>query len=270
MKHTILSVTIDDIDDNDLVLLLQKWLNSNEKKVIVTPNPEMVLLAQKKKKFSELLRKSDLAIADGVGLRFAIAALSDEKMLNRHTGVDLVQVLSAICAQSKKRVLLFGGENDSAKKTKKVLLKAFPSLSVKYYDPGYLEGGVLHIEIPDEVIRKIKAHKPDVLFVALGHGKQECFIHQIIHDLPSVRIAAGIGGSFESISSLKPRAPGWMRRKGLEWLWRVSIEARRIHRILRAIIIFPAVVIWGTIKERRFFKAVKKVYPEILHQIKNV
>ncbi len=270
MKHNILSVRIDDIDDRDLIILLQKWIDSNEQKIIVTPNPEMVLLALKKKKFSELLQNSHLAIPDGVGLRFAVAALSEDKLLNRHTGVDLVQVLSSICAQSNKRVLLFGGEHESAKKTQKVLNKLFPSLRVRYLDPGRLKGGVENVEVPDVVINKIKRFEPDVIFVALGHGKQERFIHQYLNQLPSVVIAAGIGGSFESISGSKPRAPGWMRRKGLEWLWRVFIEPKRTHRILRAIFIFPGVVIWSTIKQRTFIKSIKKVYPEILNQIKKV
>jgi N-acetylglucosaminyldiphosphoundecaprenol N-acetyl-beta-D-mannosaminyltransferase len=270
MKHDVLSVRIDDIDDNDLVIMLQNWVDSDEQKIIVTPNPEMLLLARQKKKFAELLQNSHLAIPDGVGLRFAIAALSDYKMMNRHTGVDLVQVLSAICSQSNKRVLLFGGENNSAKLTSEVLNKAFPSLTVKYFDPGMLKGGVHSVDLPESVAQTIASHKPDVLFVALGHGKQERFMHEHLHRFPSIKIAAGIGGSFESISSMKPRAPGWMRRKGLEWLWRVAIEPRRTKRILRAIFVFPGVVIWSTIKERRFLKAVKQVMPEIYDQIKKV
>ncbi len=270
MKHDVLSVRIDDIDDNDLVILLQQWVDQNEQKIIVTPNPEIVLLAKKNKVFGDLLRNSHLAIPDGVGLRFAIAALSDDKMFNRHTGVDLVQVLSAICAASNKRVLLLGGQNDSARLTSEVLKRAFPKLSIKYFDPGILEGGAHGVEVPGSVLDEINRLEPDVVFVALGHGKQERFMHQHLHKIPSVKIAAGIGGSFESISSMKPRAPGWMRRKGLEWLWRVSIEPKRSRRIMRAVFVFPGVVIWSTIKKRRFFKAVKQVYPEVINQIRKV
>ena len=81
--------------------------------------------------------------------------------------------------------------------------------------------------------------KPDILFVAFGHGKQEKWINEYLRDLPSVKIAMGVGGAFDYLSGQTSRAPLWMRKIGLEWLYRLIREPKRLKRIWRAVIIFP-------------------------------
>ena len=77
----------------------------------------------------------------------------------------------------------------------------------------------------------------------------------------------GVGGALDMISGRLKRAPKWMRRTGLEWLWRVLIEPSRIGRILKASVAFPALVTIETIKRGRFIKAVKNTAPEIIRQL---
>ncbi len=100
--------------------------------------------------------------------------------------------------------------------------------------PSMGEGG------GEGVIQRIRDAHPDILLVALGHGKQEKWIASHLAELPSVKIAMGVGGAFAFIAGRVRRAPKLMRALGLEWLWRLFLQPWRIVRIYRAIIVFSA------------------------------
>ena len=270
MKHELFGVRIDDIDDSELENKIESWLEQSEVHVIVTPNPEFILLARRNEKFRDLLNKSDLAIADGVGLRYAIAALTSNRLRHRHTGIDLVERLIRLANQTKRRVLLFGGLPGSAEQTRIQMQKKYPTLQIDSMDPGVIEGNIGTMSIRETAIDQIRSYHPDVLIVALGQGKQEQFIDLIRSEIPTMRIAVGVGGSFDTLSGMIPRAPLLMRRIGIEWLWRLFIEPKRIRRITDAVFIFPAVVISATLRQHRFFKACKNVIPEIVRQLKSL
>ena len=268
--HDLLGVRIDDLDDFELEQKLETWLRESIVRVIVTPNPEFLLLASKDLWFRSLLNKSDLSLPDGVGLRFAIAALTNNRLTNRHTGVDLVYILASLSNKLHRRVLLLGGLPSSSVETKNNLKKLYPTLEIESMDPGYIRNESGSVTIPEILITQIQFYKPDVLLVALGQGKQERFIDQIRSYLPALQIAVGVGGSFDTISGTIPRAPIIMRKIGLEWLWRVVVEPKRIRRILNAIIVFPAKIVWGTLKQHKFLRACRNVFPEIYHQLKGL
>ncbi len=270
MKHELFGVRIDDIDDSELENITESWLKETDSHVIVTPNPEFILLARSNEKFRDLLNKSDLAIADGVGLRYAIAALTQNRLKHRHTGIDLVERLIRLSNQTNRRVLLFGGLPGSAEQTKVHMQKRYPTLQIHSLDPGIIEGTIGSMRIRETLIDQIRSYHPDVLIVALGQGKQEQFIDLIRSEIPTVRIAVGVGGSFDTLSGMIPRAPMFMRRTGLEWLWRLYIEPKRIRRITNAIIVFPAVVINATLRQHKFLSACKNVIPEIVRQLKSL
>src|SRR3989338_2638426 len=107
---TILGVPIHDIDENHLISHLREWLLGKDQKIVVTPNPEFIILAQKDLYFREILKQADLSLPDGVGLRFAVAALTDNFLHFRHTGVDTLEILVQVCEETEKKILLFGGE----------------------------------------------------------------------------------------------------------------------------------------------------------------
>lgn len=265
MRHFIFSVPIDDVSNSELDVQLKDWVNGNVQKFITTPNPEFLLLSEQDAEFKLILQKSDLSLPDGVGLRFAVAALSDQNLAHRQTGVELVERLIKVAHETSKRVLLLGGEDQSAEKTKQRFEQKFPGVQISLFNPGKI-----NLTDLQSAISSIRDFAPDVLLVALGQGKQERFIQAILPNVPSIRIAVGIGGAFEMISNMKPRAPLFMRRAGLEWLWRVFIEPRRIKRILNASIVFPIMVIWSTLKQNRFLKACRRVVPEIYRQLKGL
>ena len=94
-----------------------------------------------------------------------------------------------------------------------------------------------------QLIRRINNAQPEILFVALGAPKQEIWIYENLKKMPSVKLAMGVGGSFDFISGRIKRAPLIFQRLGLEWLWRLILEPRRIKRIYNATAKFGWVVL---------------------------
>ena len=263
----ILGIPIHDIDEVNLLLRLREWLLGKEQKLVVTPNPEFMLLAQKDAHFRDILKQADLSLPDGVGLRFAAAALTDTYLHFRHTGVDTLERLAKLCEETGKKMLLFGGEKGREQTTAQCLQKTYPRLKIKAIDPGKI---IFDDPIRPEIVSFIQAYEPDMMAVALGgrEGKQEKFMYHHLKKFPSVKIMIGVGGAFDMMSGVLTRAPKWMRQSGLEWMWRLYLEPRRFRRILRAAIVFPILVAWDTLKSGRFFKVLPRVFLEVFRQIK--
>ena len=260
--HKLWSVELDDLSSIELATKIDAWLNGNSARTIVTPNPEMLLRSRGRNGFRDLLNQSDLRLPDGVGLRFATAALTDGLLSNRHTGVDTLQLIVDRCGEGQ-RVVLLGGDPGSAQ----AAAKSFENTSVIGIDPGQLLFDGDRVDVSDDLVQRLQDLQPVVLAVGLGQEKQEMFVKQVKGALPSLRIAIGVGGAFEMLSGQLPRAPQAMRSMGLEWLWRVLKEPSRAGRIIRASVVFPAIVAMESIRRKRFLKAIRRVASEVKKQL---
>ncbi|NBS41753.1 WecB/TagA/CpsF family glycosyltransferase [bacterium] len=269
-RHSVLDVAIDDLSDAELSNLLDGWLNSAAPaKVIVTPNPEFLLAARRDAGFRDALNRADLSLPDGVGLRFAVAALTDGRLMRRHTGVDTLEEIAILCTRSGKELILLGGESGVAEAAARSLAAEIPGLAVRGIDPGRVEPETFATER-----RMDELDRAAVVAVGLGQGKQER-VMEILRtcapaNLPDLRILIGVGGAFDMIAGTKRRAPRIARRVGLEWLWRLAIEPSRWRRIFSAFPVFPAVVIFDTLRHRRFLRATRATIPEIIRQIQGL
>jgi N-acetylglucosaminyldiphosphoundecaprenol N-acetyl-beta-D-mannosaminyltransferase len=244
----ILGVKISGLDKKGVTEALRSYLESNRQHYVVTPNPEFVVAAQKQEDFLAIINEADLAICDGVGLQYAARFLGQEAP-PRITGNDLMQILAGLCAESGQSMFLLGGEDeDSGKKAAAILKDKFPTLKVQANPGGPIFFKDGQWSMNPAVLRDIVNSEPAVLLVALGHGKQERWIISFLQHLPSVRVAAGIGGAFDYLSGSVPRAPRWMRRLGLEWLYRLIKQPTRIKRIWTAVMVFPYLVIKSKIR----------------------
>ncbi|MFA5413727.1 MAG: WecB/TagA/CpsF family glycosyltransferase [Patescibacteria group bacterium] len=238
MKVNILGVKIDNFTRQDALKKIEDFFSDNLQHYIVTPNPEMVVAAEKDKEFLEILNKADLAVPDGFGLVLASRYLR-RPILERIPGVDLMLDICKIAEQKNYSVFLVGAKEGLAKpeEVTEALAKKFPRLKIS--------GDILAREETEEnLIKKINLKKPEILFVALGAGRQEKFIANNLTKIPSVKIAMGVGGAFDFIAGKIKRAPSWMRKVGLEWLWRLFMQPWRLKRILTATIKFS----WKIIK----------------------
>jgi len=286
-EHSIFGVRIDDVPTAELVAVLSGWLASDSNHTIVTPNPEFVLAARRDPAFAGLLNRADLSLPDGVGLRFAIPALTGKRLSNRHTGVDTLLLLASLCAKAGKRLVLIGGGPTVAARAADHLRGRCAGLDVKAVEVGFVRDDVTNTGSlfppsggipPDggtcDRTKVTSLDNADVIAVALGMGKQERFIEALRTFAPpnpphpSPRIYIGIGGALDMIAGTKRRAPLSIRRVGLEWAWRLVIEPRRFRRIFNAAVVFPAVVVWDTLRRHRFMAACRATVPEIFNQLR--
>ncbi|MEK7183609.1 MAG: WecB/TagA/CpsF family glycosyltransferase, partial [Patescibacteria group bacterium] len=138
-QHVILGVRVHDLSEDELQKTLLAWLGANTPRTIVTPNPEFVMHARRDAEFRKVLTKADLALPDGVGLRFAVAALTNERLQHRHTGADTLVMLAELAAQEKKKMVLLGGSPRKTERAAVSLRERFPGLDVATFDPGIID-----------------------------------------------------------------------------------------------------------------------------------
>lgn len=209
MKVDILGVKIDDINMTEALSVVERRVWQPGKHYIVTPNPEMVVAAQKDPVFKKILNDADLSIPDGIGLKLS------GKVKNTFAGVDFMEELVSLAAEKGFTTGFLGGKDGVAKKCVECLLQKYPKLKTSFV------GADTEAKIPPV----------DLLFVALGHIKQEKWIANNLDKIP-VHIAMGVGGAFDYLSGSVSRAPKLIRRLGLEWLFRLIIQPWRIKRQL--------------------------------------
>jgi len=242
MKLNILNVNIDNLSLSEILDKIRGFLNSSGQHYLVTTNPEFIMAAQHDDEFKSILNKADLSIADGVGIKFA-AKRFGQKLQQRVAGVDLMWEISKIASEKGKSVFLLGAKKKGvAEQTAWRLIEKYPKLQIVGADGGFRRW--LHRSLPDEkIVEVINRRQPDILFVALGQVKQEKWIYHHLPKLPSVKLAMGVGGSFDYISGHIKRAPQWIRSFGLEWFYRLLRQPWRLPRIITAVIKFSLAVL---------------------------
>lgn len=257
----ILGVRIDSLTMDEAVLKAHDFLYNNKQNFIFTPNPEMLVDAQSDEYFRTVLNAGHLNINDG----FGVSLVSFGK-IKRITGVDFVYRLCELAQKEKKSIYLVGsGSKEVLKKTADNLKQQFPQLRIVGFHPGpqidFLKIEDKQAIMPepnanDQAIHEIIMTAPDILLVAFGHNKQEKWIYENIKNFPSVKIAMGVGGAldfiagFNSVGQTVKRAPCFMRKVGLEWLYRLFGQPSRLARIWKATAAFVSLYIYKKIKNQ--------------------
>lgn len=232
---TLLGTKVNLLSPKEVIENIKEQLTKEKSSYIITLNPEMVVRAQKDVHFLRIINNAALVVPDGIGVLVAAKIISWKqknffKSWERVTGVDLIYQLAQEIKEAK--FFLFGALPGIAEKTGKVLKKLYPHAQIKGSEPGYNF-------LTRDVIEKINRLQPNILLVALGSPYQEKWIAKHLNQMPSVKVAIGVGGAFDFISGKTKRAPRWLRKIGLEWLWRGIREPWRVKRIFNATIVFP-------------------------------
>lgn len=233
----ILGVKIDNLSQKEALSKIGLFLDEPRFHQIVTINPEFVLEAQKNAEFREILNNSDLGIADGFGLKLAFWA-KGKHLVERFPGTDLfVEILKMA---DKKRLSVFfacrEGGLSTFQEVKKVVENRFPGIEVKGCETDFPKCASLPFDI-----------EADILFSSFGAPRQELFIDS--RKNARIRLAIGVGGSFDFLTGKTKRAPKILRKIGLEWAWRLFQEPKyRLRRVARAVFVFPAKLIIDSLK----------------------
>lgn len=234
----ILGVRIDDVSEGEAAALAEQMLQAGGSHQIVTVNPEFVMEARRNPAFAAALAGAALATPDGFGLLLA-ARYQGTPLRGRVTGVELTQRLAALAAARGYRLFLLGAAPGVAAAAAATLQARFPGLIVA----GTFAGSPQPRHEP--FLRQIlAAARPDILLVAYGHPRQDLWIARN-QPYVGVPLALGVGGALDYLSGQVPRAPVWLRRLGLEWLYRLLRQPQRWRRILDAVPLF----MWAVVTE---------------------
>ena len=228
----VLGIKISDYKPQELDNKLEEFLNSDKSRYLVTPNPEMILLAHQDEELFYILNKADLAPADGFGLR--LAGFLQGKKIPIISGSDLTPKLLRRAEKLKEKVFIANWQNGLSKKTDLEL-----ALKEKYPELIFL---VLDLDrsssLNHEILEQINYFSPKIMFSTSGSPYQEKFIFHNYKKISSLRLSLPVGGSFDFITKKLQRAPLFLRQLGLEWLWRLILQPKRLKRIYRAVFVF--------------------------------
>lgn len=209
-------------------------IENNVKSSIIAINPEKLIIAREKPEIKKLLNSATYKIADGIGVVVA-SKLRKGNIKNRITGIDCMDMLCKLSNDKGYKIFMYGAKEEIVKQAKIKLEKKYPNIKIVGYIDGYEEDN-------EKIIRTINDCKPDILFVALGSPKQEIWINENMVKL-NAKIFQGVGGSFDVFSGNIKRAPKWMQKVGLEWLYRLFKEPKRVFRQMKLFKFFGLVLI---------------------------
>lgn len=215
-----------------------RWLSEGAGlRLVVTANPETVMKARRLRELAAALRRADLVVADGVGVVWASRRLG-RALPGRVPGIELAEGLLAHCAAAGHPVFLLGGRPASARRpavaerAARALARRWPGLEVCGTWHGYFG--------PQEepaVLQVVSRARPALLLCGMGCPRQELWLarHAAFLDGCGVTVAIGVGGALDVWAGDVRRAPAFLRRAGLEWLWRLVQQPRRLGRQLQLV-----------------------------------
>ncbi|MEK7170715.1 MAG: WecB/TagA/CpsF family glycosyltransferase [Patescibacteria group bacterium] len=226
---SIFGVRIDRLSWPELDQYCQKALLEDTPKHIVTANGEILLKAAENKKYAETLNGAELVIPESTNVAWVLA-LRGKPVKQTTSGADLVNHLARIATENQKSIFLLGGREGIAAKAGEQLQKSNPDLQI---------AGTSNADSDDPyAFKRIRDSGADIILVAYGAPKQEEWIAKHKSEL-GAKILVGVGGTFDMLAGVTPRAPQFFRTLHLEWLWRLILQPSRIGRIWRAVVVFP-------------------------------
>lgn len=238
----VLGVAFDDVTVSQAVshaydMILRR--DEEEKTYVVTPNPEIVWLTRHNDTLREAINGAGLTLPDGIGIILGARILGTPIRGGRVPGIDFISAMFERMSESGGSAFLLGAKPGIAEEAGKRLVEKYPGLIVAGTADGYFTDD-------EEVVNKINAVSPDLLLVCMGAPAQELWMASNI-DRINVKLCAGLGGALDVFAGKAKRAPVIFRKIGLEWLYRIIREPRRIKRSLK-LPLFVFAVIWKRIR----------------------
>lgn len=223
-RYEVLDVPVDPLTMAEALARIEAFIAAGGPHHVFTADASGIMRAQEDPELQAIVRQADLITPDGAGVMLA-TELQGQRLAERVSGCDLVEHLAELSAAKGYRLYLFGAAEGVADAAAAALVERYPGAQIAGTRNGFFN--------PDDevkIVQAINRAKPDILLVALGIPKQEKFIRAHFDRLkPAVMI--GVGGSFDVISGQLKRAPAWMQKSGLEWLYRLIQEPKRLPRL---------------------------------------
>ena len=221
----ILGVKVDAVTMAQAVERVINLIGEKNPSIIATANAEMLLNATHDAELKKILNAASLVVPDGAGTVWAARHLG-KFMPERVAGFDLVQELMKIAPARDIKFFLFGASPGIADKAKLKAESLYPGIKIVGTRNGYFKPA----DEP-EIISQIKNSRADVLLAALGVPKQEKWLFKYKDEL-KIPVSIGVGGTFDVMAGVVKRAPLWMQKARLEWLFRAMLQPSRAGRLL--------------------------------------
>ncbi len=218
------NVTLDEAAD-----ICKGWLGGDTGRVVFTPNSEIIQACIEDPSLYPLINSADLVTPDGIGVIYASKILG-RPLKAKTAGYDLGLEVVRLSHEEGHKIFFLGGKPGIAEAARDKLLQTYPGANFVGCHDGYFkkEG-----EENDAVVREINKAAPDVLYVCFGVPAQEKWIAANKDKLPSVKLFLALGGSLDGYSGNFKRAPKIFIKLGLEWLYRLIKEPKRIGRMMK-------------------------------------
>ena len=244
MRVDVLGVPFDSTTKDRAVSYAMELMGERRGAYIVTPNPEIVWACRTDRELLGIIEGASIVLPDGIGIIYG-AKILGTPLTELIPGIDFAVALLKKMAEDGKSVFLFGSKPGVAEEAAAKLERDIPGLVISGIQNGYFDD-------VSPIIDSINGEKPDVVFVCLGSPKQELFMSQYAGSIDA-GLMIGLGGSLDVFAGLVSRAPERMRKLGLEWLYRLITDPRRIGRMMRLPLFLGAVVktrIFGRTREK--------------------
>jgi len=228
---SIMGVRINNVTMADVMDIVEQKLKKEEKYIIYTPNTEIIMMCQNDKEFLSYMNQSDINIPDGIGLVYA-SKMKNIPLKEKVAGFDLSMKLLEYSDKNRLKLYTVGGKPGVAERALENVHEKYPNIEIVGSHHGYFKGAHLGQGGHEEeklVVDEINFKKPDILFVGFGAKKQEQWI-QYNKDKVNAKIIIGNGGTIDVLAGNVKRAPDIYVNLGLEWLYRLAKEPKRITR----------------------------------------
>jgi len=239
----LLGLPISRVDRSETLRLLGEFMTSGRPHLILTADASAVVIAAEDAAFRSIWRRADLVTPDSSGILWAARRFGDP-FAERVSGVDLAEQLCRIAANGGHGVFFYGAAPGVADDAARAMEERYPGLRISGTAHGFLSP-----EEQDVLVERIATARPHVLLVALGIPKQEKWLAANLERL-RVPVCIGVGGSLDVFAGQVARAPEWMQRRGLEWLYRLARNPRKVTKVA----MLPRFV-WMVITRRRVAQA---------------
>jgi N-acetylglucosaminyldiphosphoundecaprenol N-acetyl-beta-D-mannosaminyltransferase len=203
---------------------LAQRLKSRQGAHVVTINAEMTMQARQNRDLANIIQKADLVVPDGSGV--VLYLRSQGESINRCPGIELAERVVQIAAEDQKQIFLIGGTPNIVNIVANGWRKKWSNIAIAGMHHGYFDAA-----IEQQVCEQLQNSQPDLILVGLGVPRQELWIQKYRYLCPNA-VWIGVGGSLDVWAGKKNRAPKWMSRNHLEWLYRLYQEPWRWKRML--------------------------------------
>ena len=224
MKTEVLGVCFDNVTLEEAAALGGAMLEENKFHYVVTPNPEFILSAEKDTEFRKVLNAADLVIPDGIGVVYS-AKILGTPLQERVPGIEFAAKMLEKLNEMGGRLFLLGAKPGVAEKAGENILAQYPNIVLCGTQDGYFKD-------EQDVILKVAAARPDLMFVCLGAPKQEKWMARWGQHT-GAKMAIGLGGCLDVYAGNVERAPEAWRKVGMEWAYRLKKEPKRIGRMAK-------------------------------------